>query len=112
MARQQKILAFFMDKMQDANAHDIIRLKAAQLTTELSNAIYRTSYEGVFQVKRHATEDMDKRSHSLPLQSYLIMKGINPQNLAQFKKAQRQLDKEEEGENKTKGHNPLADDAS
>jgi hypothetical protein len=27
-ARQQKILAFLMDKMQDPNAHDIIRLKA------------------------------------------------------------------------------------
>jgi hypothetical protein len=51
MARQQKILAFLMDKTQDPNAHDITRLKAAQLATELSNAIYRTGREGIFQVK-------------------------------------------------------------
>jgi hypothetical protein len=112
MARQQKILAFLMDKMEDANTHDIIRLKAAQLATELSNAIYRTSYEGVLQVKNRTQSDMDKRSYSIPLQSYLIMKGINPQNLAQFKKAQRQFDKEEEEENKKRDHNLLADETS
>jgi predicted transcriptional regulator len=101
-----------MDKMGDPNAHDTIRLKAAQLAGELSNAIYQTSSEGVLKVKNQAQSDWDKRSNSLPLQSYLIMKGINPENLAQLKKAQRQFDKEEEGENKTKGHNLLADDAS
>jgi hypothetical protein len=111
MARQQNILAFLMDKMGDPNAHDVIRLKAAQLATELSNAIYRTSSEGVFQVKNQAQSDMDKRSYSIPLQSYLILNGINPENLAQLKKAQRQFDKEDEGKNKTRGHNLLADDA-
>jgi hypothetical protein len=40
------------------------------------------------------------------------MKGINPQNLAQFKKAQRQFDKEEEEENKKRDHNLLADETS
>ena len=48
MARLQKILAFLINKMQDPNAHDIIRVKAAQLATELSNAIYQSSSEGVF----------------------------------------------------------------
>jgi hypothetical protein len=100
LARQQKILAFFMDKMEDPNAHDITRLKAAQLATELSDAIYRTGYEGVIKVKNHAESDWDNRIHSIPLQTYLIEKGINPENLAQLKKAQRQLDKEEEGKNK------------
>jgi hypothetical protein len=100
MVRQQKILAFLMDKMGDPNAHDTIRLKAAQLATELFNAIYRTSSEGVIQVKNRALSDMDKRSYSIPSQSYLIMKGINPENLAQLKKAQRQFDKEDEGKNK------------
>jgi hypothetical protein len=65
-ARQQKILAFLMDKMQDPNAHDIIRLKAAQLATELSSAIYRTSYEGVFQVKNQASDDMEKWDSRVP----------------------------------------------
>jgi hypothetical protein len=37
-ARKQKILAFLIDKMEDPNAHDITRLKAAQLAVELSNA--------------------------------------------------------------------------
>src|SRR5918992_1004772 len=111
MARQQKILALLMDKMGDPNDHDIIQLKAAQLASELSNAIYRTSYEGVIKVKNRARDDMDERSYSIPLQSYLIMNGINPENLAQLKKAQRQLDKEEEGKNKTRDHNLLEDDA-
>jgi hypothetical protein len=71
MARQQKILALLMDKMGDPNAHDIIQLKAAQLATELSTAIYRTSYEGVIKVKNRARDDMDERSYSIPLQSYL-----------------------------------------
>src|SRR5215211_7036897 len=53
-ARQQNILAFLMDKMEDANAHDVTRLKAAQLAAELSDAIFQTGYEGVFQVKKEA----------------------------------------------------------
>jgi hypothetical protein len=98
MARRQKILAFLIDKMEDPNAHDITRLKAAQLATELSNAIYQSTSEGIFRVRSHARDEMDKLSYSIPLQSYLMKKGINPQTLAQFKKAQRQLDKEEEEE--------------
>jgi hypothetical protein len=98
-ARKQKILAFLMDKMGDPNAHDITRLKAAQLAVELSNAIYQISHEGIFQVKNQAHSDWDKRIHSIPLQTFLIEKGINPKNLAQLKKAERQLDKEQEGEN-------------
>jgi hypothetical protein len=35
--RRQKILAFLMDKMEDPNAHDITRLKAAQLAAEQCN---------------------------------------------------------------------------
>jgi hypothetical protein len=62
MARQQKILASLMDKMGDPNAHDIIRLKAAQLATELSNAIYQNAiYQstsgGIFRSRRHAKSD-------------------------------------------------------
>ncbi len=45
-ARRQKILAFLMDKMEDLNAHDITRLKAGELASELSNAIFLTSSEG------------------------------------------------------------------
>ncbi len=79
MARLQKILAFLMDKMEDSNAHDIIRVKAAQLATELSNAIYRTSREGVLQVRSHAQEDMGKWSYSFPFKSYLMEKGSIPE---------------------------------
>ena len=95
-ARRQKILAFLMDKMEDPNAHDITRLKAAQLATELSNAIFRASSEGVFQVKNLAERDMEEWERRFPLQSYLDRNGIICKNLAQYKMAQRQLDKEEE----------------
>jgi hypothetical protein len=101
-ARKQKILAFLIDKMEDPNAHDITRLKAAQLASELSNAIFWTSYEGVIQVKKEARDDMEKWGSSFPLQSYLMRNGISCHTLAQYKKAQRQLDKEEEGKNKNK----------
>jgi hypothetical protein len=97
-ARQQKILAFLMDKMGDPNAHDIIRLKAAQLVGELSNAIYRTSYEGVFQVKNQARSDMKEWGSRFPLLSYLAQNEIICETLAQYKEAQRQLDKQEEEE--------------
>jgi hypothetical protein len=101
-ARKQKILAFLIDKMEDPNAHDITRLKAAQLASELSDAIFRTSYEGVFQVKKETRSDMEKWGSNYPLQSYLIRNDITCESLAQYKEAQRQLDKEEEGKNKNK----------
>jgi hypothetical protein len=94
-ARRQKILAFLMDKMEDPNAHDITRLKAAQLATELSNAIFRASSEGVFQVEYQARIDKEKWDHRLPLHCYLERNGIICHTLAQYKEAQRKLDKEE-----------------
>ena len=97
-ARQQKILAFLMDKMGDPNAHDIIRRKAAQLVGELSNAIYRISYEGVFQLKNQARSDMKEWGSRFPLLSYLAQNEIICETLAQYKEAQRQLDKQEEEE--------------
>lgn len=101
-ARKQKILAFLIDKMEDPNAHDITRLKAAQLAVELSNAIFRTSYEGVFQVKNQAISDMEQWGSNIPLQSYLIRNDITCESLAQYKEAQRQLDKEKEEEENNK----------
>jgi hypothetical protein len=101
-ARRQKILSFLMDKMEDPNAHDITRLKAAELATELSNAIFRASSEGVFQVKNLAERDREEWERRFPLQSYLERNGIICKNLAQYKKAQRQLDKEEEVKKKKK----------
>jgi hypothetical protein len=101
-ARRQKILAFLMDKMEDPNAHDITRLKAAQLATELSNAIFRASSEGVFQVKNLAERDMEEWERRFPLQSYLDRNRIVCKNLAQYKKAQHQFDKEEEEKKKKK----------
>ena len=92
-ARRQKILAFLMDKMEDPNAHDITRLKAAQLATELSNAIFRASSEGVFHVKNLSEHDMEEWERRFPLQSYLDRNGIICKNLVQYKMAQRQLDK-------------------
>jgi hypothetical protein len=106
-ARRQKILAFLMDKMEDPNAHDITRLKAAQLAAELSNAIFRTSSEGIFQVKNQARSDIEKWDSRFPLRCYLTRNGIVCETLAQYKKAQRQLDKEEqEGKNKNKKARP------
>ena len=94
-ARRHKILALLMDKMEDSNAHDITRLKAAQLALELSDAIFRTSREGVFQVRKEAEDDMEKLSSSFPLTCYLEQNRITCKTLAQYKKAQRQLDEEE-----------------
>jgi len=85
-----------MDKMEDPNAHDIIQLKAAQLATELSSAIYRTSYEGVFQVKNQAEHDREEWGSRFSLLCYLEQKGIICHTLAQYKEAPRKLDKEEE----------------
>ena len=106
--RRQKILAFLMDKMEDPNAHDITRLKAAQLAAELSNAIFRASSEGVFQVKNQARSDMKQWESRFPLRSYLEREGIICETLAQYKKAQRQLDKEEEGKKKNKRLRPVS----
>jgi hypothetical protein len=108
MARLQKILAVFMNMMGDPNAHDIARLKAAQLATELSNAIYRTSYEGVFQVKNQARDDIDKWDSRTPLRCYLEQNRIICHTLAQYKEAQRQFDKEQERENTTRDYDLLA----
>ena len=82
--------------MEDPNAHDITRLKAAQLATELSHAIFQASSEGVFQVNHQAERDMEKWDHRFPLHCYLERNGIICSSLAQYKLAQRQLDKEEE----------------
>jgi len=105
-ARQQKMLAFLMGKMHDPNAHDITRLKAAKLATELNNAIYRTSYEDVFRVKRQARDDMDKWASRIVLRDYLEENGIARPTVAQYKEAQRELDKE--GQNKKRDHDRLA----
>jgi hypothetical protein len=88
--------------MEDPNAHDITRLKAAQLALELSNEIYRTSYEGVFQVKDQVSSDMEQWGSKYPLKSYLIQNDITCESLAQYKEAQRQLDKEKEEEQNNK----------
>jgi hypothetical protein len=85
-----------MDKMEDPNAHDITRLKAAQLATELSSAIFQASSEGVFQVKNLSERDMEEWERRFPLHCYLERNGIICSSLAQYKMAQRQLDKEEE----------------
>jgi hypothetical protein len=98
--RLQKILAFLMDKMEDANAHDITRLKAAEMAKEISDKIFRTSYEGVFQVKRQASEDINKYDSRSALQMYLLNNDIKCETLAQYKQAQRQFDKEEEKKRK------------
>jgi hypothetical protein len=98
-ARRQKILAFLIDKMEDPNAHDITRLKAAQLAAELSNAMFRASSEGEFQVKNQARSDINQRDSRFPLHSYLTRNRIICKTLAQYKKAQRQLGKEEEEKN-------------
>jgi hypothetical protein len=100
--RLQKILAFLMDKMEDANAHDITRLKAAEMAAEMSDKIFRTSYEGVFQVKDQAEKDIEKYDSRAALQMYLSDNDIKCETLAEYKQAQRQLDKEEEKKRKRK----------
>jgi hypothetical protein len=101
-ARQEKVLSFLMDKMEDANAHDITRLKAAQLALELSNEIFRSSYQGVLDVKKEAIRDLEKFDSRYPLQTFLIKNDIVCNTVAQYKKAQRQLDKEEKQRKKKK----------
>jgi hypothetical protein len=94
--RLQKILAFLMDKMEDANAHDITRLKAAEMAAEMSDKTFRTSYDGVFQVKDQAEKDIEKYAFRSALQMYLEDNDIKCETLAEYKQAQRQLDQEEE----------------
>jgi len=100
-ARQQKILAFLMDKVEDANAHDIIRVKAAQLAVQVSDAIYRTSHEGVFQVKRQAREDENKWDARSSMESYLTLKDLGYEDLARHGISLGRLHKEEKN-NKNK----------
>jgi hypothetical protein len=100
--RLQKVLAFLMDKMEDANAHDITRLKAAEMASEISDKIFRTSYEGVFQVKKQAREDIEKYDSRSALEMYLLDNDIKCETLAEYKQAQRQLDKEKEKRKKKK----------
>jgi hypothetical protein len=100
--RQQRILAFLLDKMEDHNAHDLTRLKAAEMATNIANAIFRTSYEGVFQVKKQAREDIEKYHSHFPLQSYIAHNDIKCETLAQYKQAQRQCDNEEEKKKRKK----------
>ena len=100
--RLQRILAFLMDKMEDANAHDVTRLKAAEMASEISDKISRTSYEGVFQVKRQASMDIENYDSRYPLQKYLMQNDIKCETLAQYKQAQRQFDKEEEEKKRKK----------
>jgi hypothetical protein len=94
-----------MDKAQDPNAHDITRLKAAQLATELSNVIYQISREGVFQVKNQAEHDMYKWASRVPLRLYREQNGITCDTVAQYKEAQRKFDKE--GKDKKRDYNRL-----
>jgi hypothetical protein len=105
--RQQRILAFLLDKMEDPKAHDITRLKAAEMAVEISDKIFRTSYEGVFQVKKQARSDIEKYDSRIPLLSYLDRNDIRCETLAQYKNAQCQLDKEEEQKKRKKKKTPL-----
>jgi hypothetical protein len=100
--RQQRILAFLLDKMEDPKAHEITRLKAAEMAEEISDKIFRTSYEGVFQVKKQARIDIEKYDSRIPLLSYLDRNDIRCETLAEYKKAQYQFDKEEEKKRKKK----------
>jgi hypothetical protein len=104
MARHEKILGFLMDKMDDPNAHDITRVKAAQLALELSTEIFQTSREGIFRVRREVESEkeseMRKLSSSFPMQEYLARKGIIFESFEQLKKVLRQFDREEEEKNK------------
>jgi hypothetical protein len=59
-ARKEKILAFLMDKMDDRNAHDIARVKAAQLALETSTEIFQTSREGVFRIRSKSSNERDR----------------------------------------------------
>jgi hypothetical protein len=103
MARHEKILAFLMDKMDDPNAHDITRVKAAQLALEISNEIFQTSHEGVFRIRREVESEkeseMKELSSSFPFQEYLVRKGIIFESYEHFKNVLRQFDREQgEGE--------------
>jgi hypothetical protein len=102
-ARKEKILAFLMDKMDDPNAHDITRVKAAQLALETSTEIFQTSREGVFrirgQVESERESEMRKASSSFPFQDYIARKGIIFVSYEHFKKVLRQFSIEQgEGE--------------
>lgn len=100
--RQQRILAFLLDKMEDPKAHDVTRLKAAEMAAEISDKIFRTSSEGVFKVKKQARTDIEKYDSRIPLLSYLDRNDIRCETLAEYKKAQYQIDKEKEEQKKRK----------
>jgi hypothetical protein len=95
-----------MDKMDDPNAHDITRVKAAQLALETSTEIFQTSREGVFRIRREVESEKDsemkKLSSSFPFQEYLARKGIIFESFEHFKKVLRQFDREQ-GEEQVEG---------
>ncbi|MDQ4012566.1 MAG: hypothetical protein M3146_02440 [Thermoproteota archaeon] len=105
-ARREKILAFLMHKMDDPNAHDITRVKAAQLALEISNEIFQTSSEGVFRIRREAESEKEKEmkelSSSFPFQEYLVRKGIIFVSYEHFKKVLGQFYREQ-GEGEVEG---------
>jgi hypothetical protein len=120
-ARKEKILAFLMDKMDDPKAHDITRVKAAQLALELSTELFKTSREGVIQIRSEVESEreseMRKASSSFPFQEYLARKGIIFISYEHLKKVLRQFSREQgEGEGKKRrikrirACNLLADD--
>jgi hypothetical protein len=101
-ARLQKILAFLMNKMGDPNAHDIIRLKAAQLAVQVSEAIYRTGHESAFKLKVQDMEYADIFDARSSLESYLTLKKLGYEYLARHGMSLGQPPKEEKNNNKNK----------
>jgi hypothetical protein len=95
-----------MDRMDDPNAHDITRIKAAQLALEISTEMFKISSEGVFQIRREVEseketemEEMKEMSSSFPFQEYLVRRGIIFVSYEHFKKVLRQFFREQvEGE--------------
>src|SRR5215217_3487868 len=67
-----KVIQVYSDMIEDPGQHGLIRLKAAQLASELAKEIFRTSEEGVIKVKDRVKSDLSDWNMNFGLRNYLM----------------------------------------
>jgi hypothetical protein len=98
IARLEKLLQFYMDMVNNQEASEIARLKAAQLATELTPLIYKTQqYEVQSALRSQKYEDNKKEEAEFPPWS-------DYHNPEQFKKRYKKFIAERKEEAKIKEH--------
>jgi len=98
--------------IEDPGQHGLIRLKAAQLASELAKEIFRTSEEGVIKVKDRVKSDLSDWNMNFGLRNYLMYRDPKtgeirdvdddyeieePRTVAEWKKAYEIMQADPEG---------------